>query len=1363
MTSVEDPGPVPSDLPLTLDTLGVVALTAPPDDAPLLTPGKPLALIIYLALAPRRTARREHLVDLLWADLPPDKARHALRQTLWYLRQLLGPDSLPTTRAGDITLGRPFTTDRDRFLAALEAGDLDQAITVYQGEFLANFAAPGGVEFEHWADVERQRLRSAFLRAAETRARRCLDQGHFREAQHLARRARDAARTSEAAWRLLLETHSAGGDQLGFAMEASALSRMLETDQREPEPATRLLLSRGKDDRPELPGSTALNPALVGREREFAAIIAAWGAAVRHGGRHLHLSAPPGLGKSRLLADVRGRLRGLGGTVVTLRANPGDRAIPYSYLGEMARALTNLPGAVGVSPASASSLVALNPVLSTRFAVQAEAASGGEALRRRSAALTELLTAVCEEQPCAVLLDDLHWADAASRQALRPLLDRIGDLRLLILTAARPVAESTLTGEGAQVLTLAPLSVVQAQELLASLGQLPEEHWCTRLAEDLTRASGGSPLLVLETLQLAVDRGWLALRDGAWRCERPAALAQALREGSALQHRVATLDELSRRLLVILAVAGTPVSLRQLSRATTVPERILDDALTGLEHRGLIHRSGEFMLPAHDEIAAAALEVAGPEAIPSVHGSLAMALLEGLVVETPDLVRAGRHLGEAGRPAERVGVFGRYVAAFRERGDRRRVVELAREFLGEGIAPSEVARLVRGLSVWDRFRLSSARRVAGLLLLAGAAAAIGTAMVHRPPPDAVLLLQDGQDHEPPRRLELHEAGWQSGRPLDVRGVPRVTGVPSGRLDLMTPAPDGRRWLIAREHLRQPETYDIYLRDSTGQEQRLMRFRGDDYFQTWAPDGSAFTWVTSHWSPPGADNYDLAAMDPRTGAIRRLTAGRPADQQPAYSPEATRLLFYRGYDDRLPEACWMPQDGSRPPSCFAIPRALMVGSHGWQDGVRVLVSVEDTAGIRSLVRFDLETRQATVLHRYVRRVWLSPDRRWLAVSLSQPGDLGQTRILIHPLEDPSRARELTGLRRQDPHLLWMPQSRAPSSYLAAVRIVGPPDRQLRTDTGYRFQLRLIGQDGAMMLAAAPATWSVSDSSVLEIDSTGLAKPLAAGSVTVHVSMGGWRTDSLPVRVAPARDTFLFREEWQQGIEARWQPFGEPRPYLRITPTGAWFINAGEGSYSSGAYSRARWEAGGGLGVEARVSVPLTRGQGQSLQVAWVGGLDSGALQHWDHLGGALPLNEVNQHRYCAAAYPAGEGPAGKVRFGFAAGPWGRSLPVDSSLGDGREFRLRVQLFPDGRCGLAVDGRPLLISPNALPQDYPYALLLGMASYRTEVRHGPIEVWRGVRNDVQWALLDGEGPANTPGSPRGPGPNGAEPDSPARRPQ
>ena len=273
---------------LTLVTLGGWALAsadAAGAPTPVFGPSKPLALLAYLACAPGRTARREHLADLLWADLEPDGAHHAFRQTLWYIRQRIGTDGLASD-AVQVSLTADVEIDRDRFDAAVARQDHEQAVTLYTGDFLPGFAAPGGAEFEQWADLERGRLRRAFLRAAGSLVQLRLDASRFREAVTLARRVHDTDPHAEPGWRLLIEALLSSGDRLGAALEADRLRQWLAAEGREPEPATRGLLRQASDgatadpaDAPVSTGAPAIVAKLVGREREFAAILDAWSAA----------------------------------------------------------------------------------------------------------------------------------------------------------------------------------------------------------------------------------------------------------------------------------------------------------------------------------------------------------------------------------------------------------------------------------------------------------------------------------------------------------------------------------------------------------------------------------------------------------------------------------------------------------------------------------------------------------------------------------------------------------------------------------------------------------------------------------------------------------------------------------------------------------------------------------------------------------------------------------------------------------------------------------------------------------------------------------------------------------------------------
>jgi predicted ATPase len=65
-------------------------------------------------------------------------------------------------------------------------------------------------------------------------------------------------------------------------------------------------------------------------------------------------------------------------------------------------------------------------------------------VRQRGVAVAELLTAVADERPLALLVDDLHWADAQSRQIMVGAANRLGVTHRLWLDATdsigRPVA-----------------------------------------------------------------------------------------------------------------------------------------------------------------------------------------------------------------------------------------------------------------------------------------------------------------------------------------------------------------------------------------------------------------------------------------------------------------------------------------------------------------------------------------------------------------------------------------------------------------------------------------------------------------------------------------------------------------------------------------------------------------------------------------------------------------------------------------------------------------------------------------------------------------------------------------------------------
>jgi len=132
------------------------------------------ALLIYLAAEPERAHRREFLMELLWPDLPLESAQVNLRQTLYLLRQAI-PEVAASAGSGSVSLViadrltvqcNPVAAcdvDIAHFLQQLSGrptiAECEQAIALYQGDFLADFYLPDSNEFEGWAEAKRTNLR----------------------------------------------------------------------------------------------------------------------------------------------------------------------------------------------------------------------------------------------------------------------------------------------------------------------------------------------------------------------------------------------------------------------------------------------------------------------------------------------------------------------------------------------------------------------------------------------------------------------------------------------------------------------------------------------------------------------------------------------------------------------------------------------------------------------------------------------------------------------------------------------------------------------------------------------------------------------------------------------------------------------------------------------------------------------------------------------------------------------------------------------------------------------------------------------------------------------------------------------------
>ena len=122
------------------------------------------ALLVYLACQ-RRPISRDLLAEMLWPERTQEQARSNLRVAIHRLREQLDPYVVVTRQHLALNPEAPIALDCMQFETHLAAGDVAAATALYRGDFLEGFYLDDSPEFEHWALLERERLRTLALAA----------------------------------------------------------------------------------------------------------------------------------------------------------------------------------------------------------------------------------------------------------------------------------------------------------------------------------------------------------------------------------------------------------------------------------------------------------------------------------------------------------------------------------------------------------------------------------------------------------------------------------------------------------------------------------------------------------------------------------------------------------------------------------------------------------------------------------------------------------------------------------------------------------------------------------------------------------------------------------------------------------------------------------------------------------------------------------------------------------------------------------------------------------------------------------------------------------------------------------------------
>lgn len=213
----------------------------------LLTNAKAVGLLAYLSVpSVGRFVRRDRLVGMLWPELDQQRARTALRKTVFAIRTALGPESVLSRGEEEVGLSnKVLRCDAADFIRAADDGFLVAALQLYRGELMPGFHLAECLEYDQWLERERTDARERAAAAAWALAKRLESDQQLSDAVGMARRSVRIAWSDERALRRALLMLDRLGDRAGALRLYEEFARRLRTElDAEPSPETVEVVAR---------------------------------------------------------------------------------------------------------------------------------------------------------------------------------------------------------------------------------------------------------------------------------------------------------------------------------------------------------------------------------------------------------------------------------------------------------------------------------------------------------------------------------------------------------------------------------------------------------------------------------------------------------------------------------------------------------------------------------------------------------------------------------------------------------------------------------------------------------------------------------------------------------------------------------------------------------------------------------------------------------------------------------------------------------------------------------------------------------------------------------------------------------------
>ena len=358
-----------------------------------------------------------------------------------------------------------------------------------------------------------------------------------------------------------------------------------------------------------------ISSVMVGRDQELNELEFQIMKAINREGSIINVIGEAGIGKSRLIAelknrDVMKRVTLLEGRAISMGANLGYHLI-IDLLKNWAQiteddsevaAFTKLESAIRTTYPEA--LGEILPFVATLMGVKlmgryAERMKGieGEALEKLILKnVRDLITKGTQRAPLVAILEDLHWADTSSIELMESLFRLAAKERVVFINVFRP--GYTETGdkitktiqenypEKYTEIMLQPLDERQTETLITNL--LNIKGFPHKLKDQIVQRAGGNPYFIEEVVRSFIDEGAVVMKEGGFEVtDRLNAMSIPRTINEVLMARIDRLDHKTRDLVKTASVIGRNFFYRILAEVARTIED-MDSRLEYLEEIQLI-------------------------------------------------------------------------------------------------------------------------------------------------------------------------------------------------------------------------------------------------------------------------------------------------------------------------------------------------------------------------------------------------------------------------------------------------------------------------------------------------------------------------------------------------------------------------------------------------------------------------------------------------------------------------------------------------------------------------------------------------------------------------------------------------------